>query len=530
MRPDPTSFGMLVLAVAVATAGAWGQESPAPPPVATPTPTPAPAPASARGMLVAGRAEAETALLESLLPKPMSRERFARLLSAIDPSLATNAMVTAAHDLYLDRVREASRSVETAVAGRVPAAFTFDPAEQSFEPRYTPELVELLSARARAADATSRAEAVLVRGVESETPADARRRIAGALEAWRMESLPRRGLLASTETAIGELVARIPLEATVEVGVGQVVAAHAARVAALLGERLELLRANESERARIESAAGPLWRLGADPAARAATEAALAQLYDRDYANERAIRDERLDALRQLRLRMPAREGRRLVEAWQRAVHPELFDDERLLAELVEASIASNDLADDARVLLLDTVEQGYRRIEPLAEKCSLAADALEPRLLDRTTFGVVAEIGARMSLLDAQLRRRRVVRETFERIRLLLPVADAASRNEVRRRRDAFVVALDALDRADTFERDALARLAVGVAEAGMDAAAPSSEGPGSDAIPGKALSSDASSDSATGAGFEAPPSGARGSSDAGDMPRRARGSRRPG
>ena len=134
------------------------------------------------------------------------------------------------------------------------------------------------------------------------------------------------------------------------------------------------------------------------------------------------------------------------------------------------------------------------------------------------------------MSLLDAQLRRRRVVRETFERIRLLLPVADAASRNEVRRRRDAFVVALDALDRADTFERDALARLAVGVAEAGMDAAAPSSEGPGSDAIPGKPLSSDASSDSATGAGFEAPPSGARGSSDAGDMPRRARGSRRPG
>ena len=58
-------------------------------------------------MLVAGSAEAETALLESLLPKPMSRERFARLLSAIDPSLATNAMVTAAHDLYLDRVREA---------------------------------------------------------------------------------------------------------------------------------------------------------------------------------------------------------------------------------------------------------------------------------------------------------------------------------------------------------------------------------------------------------------------------------------
>lgn len=517
MRPDATTLGLQVLAVAIAAAGARGQEPPAA------------QPADARGMLVAGRAEAEAALLESLLPKPMSRERFARLLAAVDPSLATNAMATAAHDLYLDRVREASRSVETAIAGRVPAAFTFDPAEQAFEPRYTPELVELQAARARAADASARAEAILVRGVESETPADARRRIAGALEAWRMESLPRRGLLSSTETAVGALVARIPLEPTVEVGVSQVVSAHAARVVALLGERLELLRTNELERARIESAAGPLWRFGADPATRAATEAALAQLDDRDYANERAIRDERLDALRQLRLRMPAREGRRLVEAWQRAVHPELFDDERLLAELVEASIASNEIADDARALLLDTVEQGYRRIEPLAEKCSLAADALEPRLLDRSTFGVVAEIGARMSLLDAQLRRRRVVRETFERIRLLLPVADAAARNEVRQRRDAFAVALDALDRADAFERDALARLAIGVAEAGMDPGIGNGAGNATPGSPnGRAIPA------APGAGdsgaLEVPPAAADGGPDSGDTPRRARGSRRPG
>lgn len=511
MRPARATLCALLLATLA------GEAAPADPP----------APPAGRGMLVEGRTEAEQALLDALLPKPMSRERLSAFLATIAPGLEIGGQIEAAHALYLDRVRDATRAARTPVAGRVPAAFVFDPAEQSFEPRFTPALVELLAARADAAEAAARAEAVLVRSIESETPADARRRIPLALEAWRTESLPRRGLLASTETSVAALVARIPLEPTLEIGVGQVVAAHAARTADLLGERLALLGANELERARIETEAGPLWRLGPSSDERRALEARLSALDDRAYANEAALRDERLDAIRQLRLRLPATAGRRLVEAWQRAVHPELFDDERLLAELVEASIASTDIADDTRVLLVDTVEQGYRRLEPLAEKCCLAADLLEPRILDRSTFGVVAEIGARMALLEAQIRRRKVLRETFERVRIMLPAGDVAADNEVRRRRDAFVVTLDALDRADAFERDALSRLALEVAESGLR--------PESGATtPADGVSSGSSSipvDGATPATDGVPPAEPRVSREdaAGSGSPRARGSRRP-
>ena len=130
----------------------------------------------------------------------------------------------------------------------------------------------------------------------------------------------------------------------------------------------------------------------------------LAALDDQAFATELAIRDIHFDALVRIRARLQPRDGRRLVELWQRAVHPELFEDERMLARMVEDTLAHPSFTADQDAALLDALETSYQRLEPLSRAACEAADLVLPRLAGGGMSAMAAEIDARIAVADQLL------------------------------------------------------------------------------------------------------------------------------
>ena len=191
---------------------------------------------------------------------------------------------------------------------------------------------------------------------------------------------------------------------------------------------------------------------------------------DDEFATEVAIRELHFDTLAKLRGRLSTKEGRRVIEEWQRSVHPELFDDERLLAQLIEASIALPSSTPDTDAAILDAVETAYRRLEPLAREASSAADLVLPRLLDRSDEAVLAEIAARQSVIAVQSKRRAAIRDLVTRVRTIA----AATDDKVLAQFTGMAETLAALDRADGFDRASLDALAAAIAARAAEAENP--------------------------------------------------------
>jgi hypothetical protein len=418
-------------------------------------PAPTPPAVGQRDRREAAREGAEDRLRAAVLPSSMSPERFAAFLAAIDPPLAANADLAAAFAAYAEETREAIEASASRIADRLPAAYTFDAGREEFVARPNPELVEVLTLRDKAAARIASAERALFRAIGFAIPDERRLRFLEERLAWLDERTVREGLLPSTRLSLLEIVARARLSSDAAGSVEPLLRAHAERLATLRETRIATLRDADMRRARIETAAGTLWRLG--PSAQVlATDALLAKVDDDEFANELAIRDLHFETLGKLRARLPSREGRRVIEEWQRSVHPGLFDDERFLARLVEASIALPTSAPETDAAILDAVENAYRRLEPLARDASAAADLVLPRLLDRGDASVLAEIEARQSVLALQSKRRAAIRDLVSRVRSFVGGGEAA----VAAKFTAMDETIAALERADAFDRSSLVAL----------------------------------------------------------------------
>jgi hypothetical protein len=415
---------------------------------------------SQRDRREAAREEADRRLRETLVPTPMTAERFATLVAAIDPALAGNADLAAAFAAYSEEARNAIEATATRIADRMPAAYAFDPAREQFVARPNPELVGVLALRDRTAVRVLAAERALFRAIAVAAPAERRLRFAEERLGWLDERTTRDGLLPSTRLTLLEIVSRARIAPETLATAEPILFAHAEKLGGLLDARATTLRNGDARRAQIEVDAGTLWRVGVPDAVRE-TEARLAEVDDTEFTTEIAIRDLHFDTLDKLRARLPSREGRRVVEEWQRSVHPELFDDERLLGKLVEATIALPASSPETDAAILDAVETAYRRLEPLGREASRAADLILPRLLDRSDRAVLAEIAARQSVLAVQAKRRGAIRELVTRVRIILATSDENALAQI----TSMLETIAALERADAFDRASLAALAASLA-----------------------------------------------------------------
>jgi hypothetical protein len=399
------------------------------------------------------RMVAEDTLRRAVLPQPMPRERFLEYLNAIDPALASDTVLRDAHATYLEGIEQQRESTARQILRLLPASYRYDAARLSFAPRPTPELVALLSLREKSSKAIIGAERRLLDTVATATSAEHRTRLACANLAWRLERLPSEQLLPSTRLTLLALLEQLRLDPTTATAIDATVGDYAAALDGAVESRTTLLLDADRQRALIETTAGTLWRFA--PAEISATvEMQLAEVEERAFASELAIRDIHFDALARIRARLQPRDGRRLVELWQRALHPELFEDERMLSRMIEETLAHPSFTADQDTALLDSLETSFQRLEPLSRAACEAADLVLPRPASPGLDEMLAEIDARIAVIDAQNRRRAAIKEAMQRIRGMLGDADPA----ITARVDDAIYTIDSLGRADQFEGRALA------------------------------------------------------------------------
>ena len=183
------------------------------------------------------RSAAEETLRRSVLPQPMSQERFAEFLGGIDTSLALNSDLRDAHDTYLTGIEQQRESTARQILRLLPASYRFDAARLSFLPRPTPELVALLSLREKSAKAIAAAERRLLDAVATATPDAHRASFARATLAWRLEQLPTEQLLPSTRLTLVEFVGELRLAAGTAEALASPVGEYATALARALDAR-----------------------------------------------------------------------------------------------------------------------------------------------------------------------------------------------------------------------------------------------------------------------------------------------------
>lgn len=452
-------IGTLLVAFAPCLTPSARAQAPAAAPPASPPATAAPeppAPAVKRDRREVAREEAERILQRTMMPAAMTPERFAAFLAAVDPVLSSDAELAAQFASYAEQTKTIIESCRQRIADRLPAAYDFDAARERFVARPNPELVQTLTLRGKAMSQILAAERALLRAVMLATPPERKVRFVEERLAWIDERTPRDGLIPSTKLTLFEIVARARLSPESIAAIEPILVAHGDKLASLREARNTSLREADLRRARIETDAGTLWRFGI-PERMQATEALLVAVDDAEFSSEIAIRELHFESMQRLRGRLALPEGRRIVEEWQRSVHPELFDDERLLSKLVDAVVALPSSPPEVDLGIVDAVESAFAKLEPLARDASRAADLVLPRLVDRSDEAVQKEIAARLSVLAAQAKRRTAIRDLLTRIRSMASIDDAA----VLARFDSLAETLAALERADGFDRTSLQSLA---------------------------------------------------------------------
>lgn len=413
------------------------------------------------------RVDAELTLRRSVVPEPISPDRFAAMLTAIDPALATNKDIAEQYALYRTVLARIAQDPGRRILQLIPAAYNFDGSRGVFEPRPTPTLIELLALRDRAARDAADAEKALFRAISLATPIDLRAKLAFERIAEINLRLPRAGMLASTSVSMREILDRARLSEASRAVLQSTVLAYADALTALSLERARILLEGDAARAAIESEAGLLWRYGTGERV-ASIEEQLDRVDELEFSSELAIRDAHLALLRRLRSTLPRPEGRRVIEQWQRATHPELFDDERILAQLVESVVSRPELDAETQTAVLDALDATYVKLEPLSDAASSTADRILPRLAERSNDSVRAEIAARLDLLELQRKRRILVKDALARIRGIAGGAPA----ETLLRFEDLAQTIAALERADRAERTSLEALDAEVAAKPQDEA----------------------------------------------------------
>jgi hypothetical protein len=402
------------------------------------------------------RAIAEETLRRFSLPTPIEPTQWASLIAAVDPAHLTRPELKEAYDIYRVAIARLADDPGRRIRQLLPAAYSYDSARSAFVARPSPELIETLALREKAVLAADDATRTLFRALEAATPLERRATLSLERATLLRNTSRREGLLASTSACLGDILPKLRLEPDVVAAIGGVLTPYATNLVRLLEARDRVLRDAELARAQIETQAGTLWRLG-EQAQVAATESLLAEIDDREFATELTIRTLHSETLRKLRSILPRRAGRQLVEEWQRVVHPELFDDERILAELVAHVVEVPALESDADAAIMEILDAAYARLELLAEAACAAADRMTPRLLERTQDAALRVVEANIALLNAQQKRRAILRDALARLR---GIAGGAPLESLRKF-DDLNETLAALDRADRHDRVSLEALA---------------------------------------------------------------------
>lgn len=394
------------------------------------------------------REERELAHRRRHIAEPMGAGEIAALGErlALPPEGRTRlAEMATAYATSWEALREQD---ERAMLVLVPASFSYDHQSQDIDPVHTPELLVFLRLREKHRAAVDSIEDGFWDELETLTPIDRRGEwLARRLERTRtLHDHPAR--LPAAGIDIAELLPTAGLLPAEITSLSPEMADYREDLDRALRRRDRALRELELRQAEELVNLGPEWRAGRTDAEALEVDRQLATYAIATILADTELRDLNRATLESLRKVLMPVSSRKLVEAYQRLVHPSLFEDERSFRRLVESALAiplGGEEASLAAVELLAGVEDrlrpsGYAAVD-MADGI-LATEALPPG--DAATARILLEIKLQQTLA----KRRDAIRGSVNQLRDLL----ASGPPELLAKIDDAAKAVAAQDRAASF------------------------------------------------------------------------------
>lgn len=383
--------------------------------------------ADERSPLERRREAAFEQLRQECLPEPLSAEQIREWAGRLSFDEEGQALLDAIVANYRDATERTDREAGDAVRQRIDAAFRFDEDARRIEPIHTPEHLQLLDERDRLFERIARADAALLREFDALAAEDRRDELA-AIRFERARGLyAREDRLPGASLDLAGLLGRLQIDPAAHPGVAETLDRYRREHAAALQDRHQRGRSLERERGELLLALGPAWDLVLAEPDRLEAESQLQSLAIAEAELDRPLRSLHRETLLLLRRQLPAESGRRLQEAYQQATYPELFRDDRGIAEILgEASLAAA-LGETIRPSAEAAVDDALREVQRSAFLLMELADALSSvATLPDPTSRAEAAMLLEIRTLELQQARRERLGAALRTVRAMLPPGEA--------------------------------------------------------------------------------------------------------
>jgi hypothetical protein len=396
------------------------------------------------------RNEKELQLRRRFVPEALTPAE----LDALSEQLGMNpdakrAFVTV-RDQYERLSKEARGEKARELLRILPAAYRYDPHETEFTPVFTPELLTALRQREEISRAIVAAETNFERDLGYL--ADPARRAA-----WRLVRTARHEVLHSHPTRLPgarinllDLLPKCGLADTDFALLDSSLDRYAEDYVRALKGRDEQIRSIETRRAEALVALGPEWRAG-----RTIPEAQSVRFDTAEVRSDIELRDLNAATLERIRKLLSPVQARRVLVAWQSAVHPELFEEDRLVRQVMEQFVGMPGIAPEDQSAAIDRFIQLEDLLWPLGQQAVELADSMVVAERLSPTDAAQVRIALEEQIHRIQIKRRKAVRDS---LKLMEPTVPAEQIDFTRRLQDTLAT-LEGQDRASFFLMDQLAQ-----------------------------------------------------------------------
>lgn len=396
----------------------------------------------------AERRDREGELRRRFLPEPMAPDRLGRLPAELDLDEEARALYPRVVERYEAAWRELQGEDARQIAVRLPAAFRFDHASGDFDEVHTPEYLDLLRLRDRLMARIETVEETFVREVVALAGPEG----AAAARAFRLartrELHARPARLPAAAIDLVDLLSRAGIPGTelepLDLALGQ----YAERLIEATRVRHRTLADLDREEAEYRVALGPEWRAARDAEEILSIERDLAQLAVAAVLADMPIRDLNQRSIEQFRRALVPESGRRAIDAYQRLVHPALFEDERAFQALLEEFVALPSGTPEQATAAVDIARSLEDRLRGPGQQAVELADAVITASQLPPTDATAARILLEAKIEGVLARRRGAVRDGVRQLQVILSGEQATF---ARRLEDALAT-LAAQDRAGAF------------------------------------------------------------------------------
>lgn len=391
------------------------------------TPPDAAAPADERSPLERRREAAFEQLRRECLPEPLSAEQIREWAGRLAFDEEGRSLLDAIVANYRNATERTDREAGDAVRQRIDAAFRFDDDARRIEAIHTPEHLQLLAERDRLFERLERADAALFREFEALAAEDRR----GELAAIRFERArrlyEREDRLPGASLDLAALLVPLEIDPLAHAGVAETLDRYRREQAAALQDRHQRGRELERERGELLLALGPAWRLVLAEPDRLEAESQLQSLAIAEAELDRPLRSLHRETLLLLRRQLPAEDGRRLQEAYQQATYPELFRDDRRVAEILGEGELAAAVGEAIRPSAEAAIDDALRDVQRSAFLLMELADALSSvTTLPDPTSRAEAAMLLEIRTLELQQARRERLGAALRAVRAMLPPGEA--------------------------------------------------------------------------------------------------------